>query len=131
MDNFIKICAAVLIAAILCVVLNKRDKDISLLLTVAVSAMVLVCALTQLQDVIALIRRLQELSGMDEAVFEVLLKSVGIGLLGELVSVICTDIGNAALGKAINILSTAVILWLSIPMITSLLDLIQELIGKV
>jgi stage III sporulation protein AD len=60
----------------------------------------------------------------------VILKTVGIGLIGELAGLICSDAGNAALAKSIQILTTAVILWLSIPLFESLLDLVQAILGE-
>jgi stage III sporulation protein AD len=60
----------------------------------------------------------------------VILKTVGIGLIGELAGLICSDAGNAALEKSIQILTTAVILWLSIPLFESLLDLVQAILGE-
>lgn len=122
--------AAVLVTAALYLVLSKRDRDISMLLTVVVCCMVLGAALTYLEPVFTLFRRLQDLSSMDPEVFGILLKSVGIGLLGEIVALICTDIGNAALGKSLQILATAVIMWLSIPLLTSLLDLVGNILSK-
>ncbi|MBO5952658.1 MAG: hypothetical protein J6Q53_00810 [Oscillospiraceae bacterium] len=122
--------AAVLVTAALYLVLSKRDRDISMLLTVVVCCMVLGAALTYLEPVFTLFRRLQDLSSMDPEVFGILLKSVGIGLLGEIVALICTDIGNAALGKSLQILAIAVIMWLSIPLLTSLLDLVGNILSK-
>jgi hypothetical protein len=51
-------------------------------------------------------------------------------LIGELAGLICSDAGNAALAKSIQILTTAVILWLSIPLFESLLDLVQAILGE-
>jgi stage III sporulation protein AD len=60
----------------------------------------------------------------------VILKTVGIGMVGELAGLVCSDAGNAALAKTIQILTTAMILWLSIPLFESLLDLVQTILGE-
>jgi stage III sporulation protein AD len=60
----------------------------------------------------------------------VILKTVGIGIVGELATLICTDAGNTALAKTVQILTTAMILWLSIPLFESLLDLVQAILGE-
>ena len=49
----------------------------------------------------------------------------------EITSLICTDAGNAALGKSVQILATCGILWLSIPLFTSLIDLLNKILGEV
>ena len=43
----------------------------------------------------------------------------------------CTDAGNGALGKALQLLTGAVILWLSIPLIQALIELLSEMLGEV
>jgi hypothetical protein len=47
-----------------------------------------------------------------------------------LATLICTDAGNTALAKTVQILTTAMILWLSIPLFESLLDLVQAILGE-
>ena len=59
------------------------------------------------------------------------LKAVGIGLLAELTGQICADSGNASLGKSLQILATAVILWLMLPLFTQLIDLLEEILGAI
>ena len=93
--------------------------------------MVGVLALSYLRPVIELIDELQAVGQLDSGMLEIILKAVGIGLIGEIASLICSDAGNAALGKSLQLLSSAVILWLSIPLLTQLLELVQQILGEV
>jgi stage III sporulation protein AD len=93
--------------------------------------MVGVLAFTYLKPVVDFIHTLQDTAQLDDAMLEILLKAVGIGLVGEIASLICTDTGNAALGKSLQMLSAAVILWLSLPLLTQLLELLQQILGEV
>jgi hypothetical protein len=43
---------------------------------------------------------------------------------------VCADAGNASLGKVLQILASAVILWLSLPVFTALIELIQKILGE-
>jgi hypothetical protein len=61
----------------------------------------------------------------------ILLKVVGIGLIGEISALICTDSGNASLGKILQILSAAVILRLALPLLEQFLDLLEKVLGNV
>ena len=130
MSIFFKTVAAALITAVFYLVLSKKDKDISMLLTAAVCCMILAAALTYLEPVIALIHRLQDIANMNNEMLGILLKAVGIGLLSEIIGLVCADIGNAALGKSVQMLTTAVILWLSIPLFSNLLDMVGEILSK-
>ncbi len=130
MDIYLKAIAAALITVIFCLVLSKRDKDMALLLTAAVCCMVAAAAVGFLSPVLAFLRNLQTLGQLDPRMFEILLKSVGIGLLAEITSLLCADAGNAALGKSIQLLSAAVILWMAIPLLQGLLDILQSVLGE-
>ena len=128
MEQFLRAVAAALITAVLCLVMAKQGKDISVLLTVLACVMILTVALGYLQTVLDFLETLEALVGMDGAYFRILLKVTGIGILGEMASMICADAGNAALGKALQILGTVLILCLSLPLLQGLLELIQGIL---
>lgn len=131
MTAFFQVAAGVLIAVILGIVVGKQNKDMTILLTVAACCMVLTVAVIYLQPVMDFVRKLRDVGKLDGDILQILLKAVGIGLIAELANLICTDSGNAALGKAIQILATAVVLWLSLPLMNSLIDLVQNIMGEV
>lgn len=125
MDLFIKTVAGVFFALVLIVTLTKQTKDMATILSIGVCCMLGGIAFTYLRPVVSFLHTLQEKTGVDSACFEILLKTVGIALLGETASLICTDAGNSSLGKVLQMLSSAVILWLSLPLLEKLLDLVD------
>lgn len=131
MDVFIKVTAGILVTLVLYLILAKQEKDLSTLLTVAVCCMVAAAAVSYLEPVIRFFHNLQELGGLDPEMLSVILRAVGIGLLAEITGSICTDAGNAALGKTLQILASAVILWMSVPYFTSLITLVEEILVSV
>lgn len=128
MDTFLKATGGILIALILCLILTKQSKDISVLLTVLVCCMVSAVAIGYLEPVFDFFNKLESIANIDKQMLSVIVKAVGIGLLSEIVSLICTDSGNASLGKIVQILASCVILWLSIPLFTSLIELAEEIL---
>lgn len=131
MDIFVKCAAGVLVAAVLIITIAKQGKDISILLVMAVCCMVLGAAVTFLQPVVDFIKQLQSIGQLDSEMITILLKAVGIGLLAEITSLICADSGNASLGKALQLLATATILWLSLPLLNELIELIDNILGAI
>lgn len=131
MNYFYQAAAGSLVACILCLTLDKRGKDFSILITVAVCSMILLVAVTYMEPVLEFIRRLEAMGNMDNQMLVILLKAVGIGLLSDIASMICIDSGNASMGKTLHILSTVIILWLSIPIFDALLDLLQKILGEI
>lgn len=130
MEGVLQASAAVLLAVVLGLVLAKQGKDWALLLTAAVSCMVLAVAASYLQPVLDFVRELQSLSGLDGQLLTVVLKAVGIGLVAEIAALICQDAGNAALGKGVQILASVAVLWLSLPLMRALLELVQTILGE-
>lgn len=131
MELFWKGTAAALIAAILALTLSKQEKDISLLLTLTGCTLVLLLVLEFLEPVMGFLRELQELGDLNADMLVVLLKVVGIGMISEIAALICTDAGNASLGKTVQILGTAAILWLSVPVLKMLLDMVKAILGGI
>ena len=131
MNEYLQWAAVVLIGLILSLVLGKQSKDMSLLLTLAVCVLVCLGALEFLEPVTELIRELRRLSGLDSEAISILLKATGIGLLSELAGLLCADAGENALGKVLQILSNAAILWLSIPLFRKIIEMIGEVLAKV
>ena len=131
MDQFIRISAGVLVSVLLTVMLNKQGKDMALLLTAAVCCMVIAVVVTYLEPVLDFINELQSVGKLNSDMVRILLKAVGISLVAEIAALICADCGNAALGKAVQILAIAAVLWLSLPLLQGLMDMIQKMLGDV
>ncbi len=125
MDLFIKTTAGVFFALVFIVILSKPAKDMATIFTIGVCCMAGIIAFSYFQPVITFLNTLQDKTGVDPAFLAILLKAVGVALLGETASLICTDAGNSSLGKIIQVLSSAVILWLSLPLLEKLLDLVD------
>ena len=130
MERFFQILGISAVAVVLGLSLKKQGKDITLLLGLAVCCIVLTAAVAYFEPVVDFIHRLQQMSGLDPEFLGVMLKAVGIGLLSEISAMVCLDAGESALAKAIGILSTGAILWLSLPLMSALLDLVQRIVGE-
>lgn len=131
MAEYIRWTAVVLIGVILSLVVGKQARDMSLLLTLAVCVLVGLGALEFLEPVTELVAELRRLGGLDSEAVSILLKCAGIGLLSELAGTLCADAGEGALGKVLQILSNAVILWLSLPLFRQILTLIEEVLAGI
>jgi len=119
-----------MITLILYQFLGKQNKDIATLVGLSACCIVITGAGYYLESIVSFIRSLQIAGNLNEEFIEILLKAVGIGLVCELASLICTDAGNTALGKSIHIMATGAILWISLPLFTSLIDLINTILGE-
>ena len=129
MELFLQASAAALLGVLLCLMLSKQGKETGLLLSIAVCCMVCLIALQYLEPVVELMRQLQQQTQIAPEYLTILLKTLGIGMVGEIAALICGDAGNASLGKAVQILSAVVILWLAVPMFEDLMELVSDVLG--
>ena len=125
MGEYIRFASLVLIGLLLALVIGRQSKDMSLLLTMAVCVAVCLGAMEFLEPVTEFLRQVRRMGALDSEAVAILLKSAGIGLLSELAGLLCADAGESALGKALQILSSAAILWLSLPLYGQVLTLIE------
>lgn len=131
MNSFFQVTGAVLISVVLGLTLSKYSKDFSVVLILLVSCMVLAVMTAYLEPIIDFVEELLRLGEIQNDLLKPLLKATGIGVVAEIASLICTDSGNAALGKCIQILAATVILWISLPLMRSLLELMQRMLGNI
>lgn len=129
MTLFLQAAAAALLAVVLGLCLEKQGKDIAVLLVMAVCVMILTVTISCLKPVVDFLERLQRIGDLNSSMVSTLFKIVGIGMISEIAAMVCGDAGRASLGKALQILAGAMILWLSIPIFTVLLELIQSILG--
>lgn len=129
METFFQAAALVVVGVILCLSLGKERKETAVLLSLAVCAMAALTAGAFLPPVLDFLRELSDLAGLESSVLTILLKVLGIGLISQLAQLLCTDSGNGAMGKALQILAGAVTLWLALPLFRSLLELVRDVLS--
>ena len=131
MERFLQGTAGILAAVILWIILSKQSKEYALIVSIGACCLVLILIFRFLEPVVDLLNQLQSIGSLQPEWLSIMLKAVGIGLVVEMGSLICTDAGNASLAKVLQILGTVVVLWLSIPVMYSLLDLLKDILGVV
>ena len=125
MEHFFQAAAAVLLAVILMLCLKKSQTGIGEMISIFVCGVLAILAISYLKPVIEFIQSIQRLNMMDNQLLKTVFKVVGICVIAEIVELICIDSGNSAMGKALQLLSSAVVVWLAIPLMTSFLELIE------
>ena len=131
MDTFFKAIMGCVVAAILYLSLPKQAKEFSVILTVFACVMIGFVAFSYLSPVIRFAEKLSDTGKLDVDMTKTLFKAVGICLVSEFTSNICVDAGNSALAKVITFLTSALLLSLSVPFLSRLIDIIQKLLTDI
>ena len=127
MEAYWKAVAVMILTIILGVTIGKSEKDISIVLTIVACIAVSAMEMQYFSEVIGFLWKLASCTVYQNPFLETLLRISGVALITELVGVISSDAGSSSIGKTMQILGNAVILFLSLPIFESFFTIIQEI----
>ena len=119
------ICA--LCAAAFGAILKKTNRELSLLLTAGAAALLLLWAVEGAAPLLAQLEGLTE--GVPGRYGKIMLKAVGMALIGQFASHTCKDAGESALAFTVELSARAAILAAAFPLLTELLGYIGEILN--
>lgn len=131
MDILLKAIICCVICLVICSVLGGKQRDFTALLCIFVCCGIAILAMSYLKPVFQFFEKLDKLGNINLEMVKTLIKVTGIGILAEIGSLICKDMGSSTLAKGLELLGSALILWLSLPIFSELLSLIENLLGAI
>lgn len=131
MDRFFAASALVLLTVILILSLRRHNGEMAVLLSLCACCLVATIAVGFLSPILEFVRKLQQSTALNSEMLEILLKVTGVAITAEIAGTVCSDCGNAALAKTLQMLATAVILYLSLPMMDALLELVERILTTI
>lgn len=130
MELLLKGLACALAGVVLLRLLDKQGSAVGIPLALVICLLILGVAVSYLQPVVQLLKTIAKLTALDNQMLSIILKAIGISLICQIAALICGDSGSAALGRAIEMTAAAALLWLSVPLINGLLELVQRILGE-
>ena len=130
-DLFFRCAAGGIVGIILILTVRGRNSEIALLVSLTCCCMIALSAIMIIAPIRQFVDKLQGIIAIEQGWVQILLKIVGIGLVNELAVAICADSGNSAIGKMLQLLSTVIILYLSLPLYSALLELVEKIVGGI
>ena len=128
MTDVIKIIGIGLLALIIIVILKQYKPEFAIYVSMIAGVLILVLAIQKLTGIINLLQSLANKTYINKSFLSILLKITGIAFITEFAVSICSDAGEKALASKIEIGSKVIIIAMSIPIITSLLELVIEIL---
>ena len=128
MADVIKIIGIGLLALIIIVILKQYKPEFAIYVSMIAGVLILVLAIQKLTGIINLLQSLANKTYINKSFLNILLKITGIAFITEFAVSICSDAGEKALASKIEIGSKVIIIAMSIPIITSLLELVIEIL---
>jgi len=128
MSEIIKIIGIGIIALIIIIIVKQYRPEFAVYISIIAGMLILLIAIQKMEGIITLIQSISEKSGLNGKFLSILLKITGIAILSEFAISICKDSGESAIASKIEMGSKVIIISMSIPIITSLLELMINIL---
>lgn len=124
----IKIIGIALVALILIVLLKQYRPEFAIYISLLTGVLILILVMDKLTGIINLLQALANKASINSTFLSLLIKITGIAFLSEFAVSICKDSGEGAIASKIEIGSKIIIISMSIPIISSLLEIILKIL---
>lgn len=128
MEEIIKIIGIGLTGLVIIVILKQYRPEYAIYVSIIAGVLILFLAMQKISGVINLLQLISEKTYINKNFLGILLKITGIAILTEFAVSICSDAGEKAIASKIEIGSKVIIIAMSLPIITSLLELVIKIL---
>ena len=126
--DIIKIIGIGLTSLIIIVIVKQYRPEFVLYVSLAAGILILVMIMEKINSIISLLTTLSNKTAINNEFLVLLIKITGIAFLTEFTVSICKDTGETAIANKVDLGGKVLIISMSIPIISSLLELIVEIL---
>ena len=126
--DIIKIAGVSLIGITIISILKQYRPEFTIYISLIAGIIIISIVIGKLDGIIQILKSLSEKSTIDKEFLNILLKVTGIAILTEYISSVCKDAGEHAIANKVNLRGKLVIMSLSIPIISGLLETITAIL---
>lgn len=126
--EIIKIIGIALIALIIIIMLKQYRAEYAIFISILTGILILFLVMDRLTGIINLIESIKSKFSINTQFITLLIKITGIAFLSEFAVSICKDSGETAIASKIELGSKIIIISMSIPIISSLLEIILKIL---
>lgn len=126
--EIIKIIGIALMALIIIILLKQYKPEFVLYVSLIAGALILFLVIDELTGIVKLIQSIADKASINSQFLSILLKITGIAFLSEFAVSICKDSGEAAIASKVELGSKIIIISMSIPIISTLLEIILKIL---
>lgn len=126
--DIVKIIGVGLIALIIIILLKQYKPEFVIYVSIIAGAIIIFMVLDKLTGIVDLLTNLSNKAGINNQFLGILLKITGIAFLTEFAVSICNDSGESAIANKIDLGGKIIIIAISIPIISALLELIIKIL---
>ncbi len=126
--EIIKIIGIAIIALIIIIILKQYKPEFAIYISLLTGVLILLLVMDKLTGIVDLIQNIANKSSINTTFIILLIKITGIAFLSEFAVSICKDSGEAAIASKIELGSKIIIISMSMPILSSLIEIILEIL---
>lgn len=116
------------VTAVSVIFIKQYRPETALLLSVSGGILILLFCISDIADIFAKLREMLSEFSVDGAIFNVIIKSLGVCLVTDFAGNTCRDFGHLSLASGVEFAGKIVVLVLSLPIISEIVTVAVELI---
>lgn len=124
----VKIIGIAFVSLIIIIILKQYKPEFAIYISIIAGIIILLMVFDRLTGIIELLKTLANKASINSQFLILLIKMTGIAFLSEFAISICKDSGEAAIASKIEIGTKIIIISMSIPIISSLLEIILKIL---
>ena len=128
MSEVVKIIGIGIISLIVIIIIKQYRPEFAIYISIIAGTLILLISLQKMGEIVALIQNISEKAGINGKFLSILLKITGVAILTEFAVSVCKDSGESAIASKIEMGSKVIIISMSIPIISSLLELMINIL---
>lgn len=128
--NILSISVLAVVTVIICVMLKPKNGEISVMLGISCSVIILISVLTQVSAIVTTINQIIASSGISIDYIVILLKSIGICLVTEFTVNTCKDSGSQSLASNVSLAGKIMVTVTALPLYSDILKTVLSLAGN-
>ena len=117
-----------LIALIIIILLKQYKPEFAIYISLLTGVLILLLVADELSGIVSLLQSFADKVSINSTFLVLLIKITGIAFLSEFAVSICKDAGEAAIASKIEIGTKIIIISMSIPIISSLIEIILDVL---
>lgn len=115
-------------ALVIIIILKQYKPEFAIYVSIIAGILILFLTIDKITGIINLLQSISDKTYINKNFLNILIKITGIAVLTEFAVSVCNDSGEKAIASKIEIGSKVIIITMSMPIITSLLELIIEIL---
>ena len=123
-----KIIVIAIIGCISFLLLKQVKPEFCIYILIGTGVIIVLEVFGYLTSIISVFENLSNISGIDSDLLKIILKIVGIGYIIEFASSLCIDSGLTSIASKIQFAGKIIILFIALPIINSLIEIIIEIL---